>query len=75
MRRSNTEMFESKRKVHQVIEDGSYIQFLKDWQPRMRKWKEKFDQTQSMYKYCSRTALVLNVYSASESKNHTSNGV
>ena len=47
MRQSNTEMFESKARVHEAIQKASYFRFLEDWGPRMKEWKAKFDATES----------------------------
>lgn len=47
MRSSNTEMFESKTRTHEAIQNGTYMDFLEEYGPRLKEWKSKFDKTES----------------------------
>ena len=45
MRQSNTELFESKQRTFDSIKSGEYMKFLEKYVPKLRTWKERFEQT------------------------------
>jgi hypothetical protein len=60
-RQSNTELFESKRRTHESIQNGDYMRFLERFGPKLRDWKERFEQTESKFTRTKSDTLLRNL--------------
>ena len=62
MRESNTELFESKRRVEYSVESGQYLAYVEKFGEKLRAWKRRFDQAEGetpMEKEASHLTLVV----------------
>ena len=50
IRLSNTELFESQQRMQQSIQSGAYLDFIEKFNPKLANWKERFEQTESMFR-------------------------
>jgi hypothetical protein len=49
MRLTNAEMFESKAKTREKIQNGDYFRFLEAHEPRLQQWLNTFDKLDSKW--------------------------